>query len=77
MCSVCKRISYQPVRDAAGRPLPYVDPARSPELDGQWFAYRPAAHGGWEVVGRFDSETDARKAAGLGQSHEITPGNQK
>lgn len=53
-----------PIRDAAGRPIAYVDPARSPPLAGIWFAYR-ADGDGWAYAGMFDGENDARRAVGL------------
>jgi hypothetical protein len=51
-----------PVRDANGRPLPYVDQA-SPPMDG-WFAYRVDGDG-WKYVGRFATAAEARRAVGL------------
>jgi hypothetical protein len=53
-----------PIRDALGQPISYVDPARSPPLAGKWFGYR-AVGGGWSYIGCFNTEVDARVAAGL------------
>jgi hypothetical protein len=53
-----------PIRDANGRPISYVDPARSSPLAGKWFAYR-AVGKGWVYVGMFRNEIDARVAVGL------------
>jgi hypothetical protein len=54
-----------PIRDASGRPISYVDPARSPPLAGKWFAYRADRDGGWVYAGCFNTEVDARVAVGL------------
>jgi hypothetical protein len=53
-----------PIRDAAGRPIAYVDPATSPSLAGKWVAYRVVG-GRWVYVGMFRNEIDARVAVGL------------
>ena len=63
-------LTGSPIRDAAGRPIAYVDPARSSPLAGKWFAYR-AEGDGWTYVGCFNTEVDARVAVGL--QHDIHP----
>ena len=53
-----------PPRDAAGNPIPFVDPSVSEP--GRWFAYTVTADGkGWRCIGIFDSENEARAAVGL------------
>jgi hypothetical protein len=52
-------------RDATGKPIGYTDPAGSPSLSGEWFAYR-ANCVGWIYAGLFSDEAAARRAAGLG-----------
>jgi hypothetical protein len=47
------------VRDASGRPISYVDPARSPTLAGEWFAYH-ATGDGWSYAGLYHTKNDAR-----------------